>query len=74
LDKAGIPLLQGGGTLLLGPNQRWLGPGGESILHQADGSDLIVFHAYDATTGRPALQISSLVWRDGWPVATLGEE
>jgi arabinan endo-1,5-alpha-L-arabinosidase len=74
LDKAGIPLLQGGGTLLLGPNQRWLGPGGESILHQADGSDLIVFHAYDATTGRPALQISSLVWRDGWPVAALGEE
>jgi arabinan endo-1,5-alpha-L-arabinosidase len=53
-----ISLLQGGGTLL----------------HQADGSDLIVFHAYDATTGRPALQTSSLVWRDGWPVATLGEE
>jgi arabinan endo-1,5-alpha-L-arabinosidase len=45
-----------------------------SILHQADGSDLIVFHAYDATTGRPALQVSSLIWRDGWPVAALGEE
>jgi arabinan endo-1,5-alpha-L-arabinosidase len=74
VDQAGTPMLQAGGTLLLGPNQRWLGPGGESILHQADGSDLIVFHAYDATTGRPALQVSSLIWRDGWPVAELGKE
>jgi arabinan endo-1,5-alpha-L-arabinosidase len=74
VDQARTPMLQGAGTLLLGPNKRWLGPGGVSILHQADGSDLIVFHAYDATTGRPALQVSSLIWRDGWPVAALGEE
>jgi arabinan endo-1,5-alpha-L-arabinosidase len=74
VDKAGTPMLQGGGTLLLGPNKRWLGPGGESILHQADGTDLIVFHAYDGTTGRPALQISTLEWKDGWPVAGLAEE
>jgi arabinan endo-1,5-alpha-L-arabinosidase len=74
VDQTGTPMREGGGTLLLGPNKRWLGPGGESVLHQADGSDLIVFHAYDATTGRPALQISSLVWREGWPVAALGEE
>ncbi|HEY5330543.1 MAG TPA: arabinan endo-1,5-alpha-L-arabinosidase [Acidobacteriaceae bacterium] len=74
VDQAGKPMMQDGGTLLLGPNKRWLGPGGESLLHQADGSDLIVFHAYDATTGRPALQISSIVWRDGWPLAALGEE
>jgi arabinan endo-1,5-alpha-L-arabinosidase len=74
LDKTGTAMMQGGGTLLLGPNKRWLGPGGESVLHQANGTDLIVFHAYDATTGRPALQISELAWRDGWPVAALGEE
>jgi arabinan endo-1,5-alpha-L-arabinosidase len=74
LDKTGTPMMQGGGTLLLGANKRWLGPGGESVLHQADGTDLIVFHAYDATTGRPSLQISSLIWQDGWPVAALGEE
>jgi arabinan endo-1,5-alpha-L-arabinosidase len=74
VDKAGTPMMQDGGTLLLGPNKRWLGPGGESLLHQADGSDLIVFHAYDATSGRPALQISSIVWRDGWPIAALGDE
>jgi arabinan endo-1,5-alpha-L-arabinosidase len=74
LDQAGKPMLQGGGTLLLGPNKRWLGPGGESVLRREDGSDLIVFHAYDANTGKPALQISPLVWKDGWPLAALGEE
>src|SRR5580658_3368655 len=31
LDAEGKPLLQGGGTQLLGANSRWLGPGGESI-------------------------------------------
>ena len=29
--------------------------------------DLLVFHAYDGTTGRPALQISTIVWEEGWP-------
>jgi len=74
VDKDGKPMAQGGGSLLLGPNQRWLGPGGESLLHLADGSDIIVFHAYDAKTGRPALQISTVVWKDGWPLAALGTE
>lgn len=74
IDQAGMPMAQGGGTLLLGPNKSWFGPGGESLLHQADGSDLIVFHAYDAKTGRPALQISNILWNDGWPTAALGEQ
>jgi len=74
VDKAGTSMLDGGGTLLLGPNSRWVGPGGESVLHQTGGTDLIVFHAYDATTGKPALQISGLSWRDGWPEATLADQ
>jgi arabinan endo-1,5-alpha-L-arabinosidase len=60
----------GGGTPLLTGNQRWIGPGGESILQQKDG-DIIVFHAYDGKTGRPSLQISSIAWSNGWPHATL---
>jgi arabinan endo-1,5-alpha-L-arabinosidase len=71
LDAEGKPMLQGGGTQLLWPNSRWLGPGGESILLRPEG-DLIVFHAYDAVTGKPALQISTLTWKDGWPHAVLG--
>lgn len=71
VDADGRPMLKGGGSQLLSANQRWLGPGGESILQQP-GGDLIVFHAYDAVTGRPALQISTLTWSHGWPHAVLG--
>jgi arabinan endo-1,5-alpha-L-arabinosidase len=70
LDKTGKAMLEGGGSPLLVANQRWLGPGGESVYLGKDG-DIIVFHAYDATTGRPALQISTLAWRNGWPEAVL---
>jgi arabinan endo-1,5-alpha-L-arabinosidase len=71
VDAEGRPMLEGGGTQLLGANERWIGPGGESILQQPEG-DLIVFHAYDAVTGKPALQISTLTWENGWPHAVLG--
>jgi arabinan endo-1,5-alpha-L-arabinosidase len=73
VDASGKPMMQGGGTLLLQGNQHWLGPGGESLLQQKDG-DIIVFHAYDAKTGRPSLQISTLGWKDGWPSAALEDE
>jgi arabinan endo-1,5-alpha-L-arabinosidase len=71
VDADGKPMLNGGGTQLLSPNSRWLGPGGESVLQRPEG-DLLVFHAYDAVTGKPALQISTLTWVDGWPHAALG--
>jgi len=71
VDADGKPMLKGGGTQLLAPNSRWIGPGGESILLRTEG-DLIVFHAYDGITGKPALQISTLTWEDGWPHAALG--
>ena len=70
LDVAGKKMSEGGATPLLDANQKWLGPGGESILLQEDG-DIIVFHAYDAKTGIPSLQISTLTWTDGWPHAAL---
>jgi arabinan endo-1,5-alpha-L-arabinosidase len=63
-------MLEGGGTPVLVANQRWLGPGGESVLERPEGN-IIVFHAYDALTGKPALQISTLIWNDGWPHAAL---
>ena len=70
-DSDGVPMMQGGGTPLLAGNPRWLGPGGESVFMQAGAPDIIVFHAYDAHTGRPALQISTLTWDGGWPHAAL---
>jgi len=71
LVAEGKPMLKGGGTQLLEPNSRWLGPGGESVLQRTEG-DILVFHAYDAITGKPALQISTITWENGWPHAALG--
>ncbi|MGA8151347.1 MAG: arabinan endo-1,5-alpha-L-arabinosidase [Terriglobales bacterium] len=70
VDKLGKLMTEGGGSQLLAGNSRWVGPGGESIFIQND-RDIIVFHAYDAITGRPSLQISTVAWDDGWPSADL---
>ncbi len=71
VDESGKLLLQGGGSPVLLANSRWLGPGGESLLVRPRGEDLIVFHAYDAKTGRPSMQLSTIDWTGGWPHAAL---
>jgi arabinan endo-1,5-alpha-L-arabinosidase len=73
LDATGKPMLEGGGTPVLVGNQRWLGPGGES-LYVGEEQTIMVFHAYDAKTGKPALQISTVVWKDGWPHVGLQDD
>jgi len=70
VDESGKPMTEGGGSPLLVANGKWLGPGGESLLHLPD-EDLIVFHAYSAVDGHPALHISTVGWKDGWPQAAL---
>jgi arabinan endo-1,5-alpha-L-arabinosidase len=70
LDATGKSMAAGGGTQVLTANQRWLGPGGESLYVGKDQT-IIVFHAYDAQTGKPALQISTIGWKKGWPQAAL---
>ena len=71
IDRSGVPMLQGGGTTILSANERWLGPGGQSILLRKGEPDLIVYHAYDHKTGKPSLQLSTIVWDHGWPTAAL---
>ncbi|MBW3625351.1 MAG: arabinan endo-1,5-alpha-L-arabinosidase [Armatimonadetes bacterium] len=65
-DKDGKPMQEGGGTLLLEGTPRWRGPGHPSVL-LGPKNDLLVFHAYDGTTGAPFLHISTMTWEDGWP-------
>ncbi len=77
LDRTGKPMIDGGGSPVLVANSQWLGPGGESLIHLAGqkpgltGEDLIVFHAYSAVDGHPALHISTVGWKDGWPAVAL---
>jgi arabinan endo-1,5-alpha-L-arabinosidase len=67
VDEGGKKLSKGGGTTILAGNERWAGPGGQSIYEAPDGTDLIAFHAYDRTTGSPWLQVSVIHWVDDWP-------
>jgi arabinan endo-1,5-alpha-L-arabinosidase len=65
--KDGRPLISGGGTLVVPPrSSKWNGAGHQAVLRERN-TDYLLFHAYDPTTGRPSLRISTMVWDGGWP-------
>lgn len=68
LDRAGTPLAQGGGTLVLAGDRSWYGVGHNAVC-TFDGTDYLVFHGYDAADkGHSKLRIEKLRWdADGWP-------
>lgn len=65
VDKNGKNLLNGGGTIFDAGNDRWRGPGGQSLI----GDEAIAHHAYDAqNNGAATLMIKNLYWdSNGWP-------
>ena len=67
-DKSGAPLARGGGTILLAGDDHWYGVGHCAVAN-FDGTDYLVFHAYDAADqGRSKLRIEKLSWdKAGWP-------
>ena len=69
LDKNGLDMALGGGTLLLGGDSAWPGPGHNGT-YTFDGKDYIVFHAYEAAdNGLQKLKIAELTWdAEHWPV------
>ncbi len=68
LDRDGVPMTLGGGSLLLESNRNWHGVGHNAVAH-FNGTDYLIFHAYDANdNGRSKLQIEKLRWINGWPV------
>jgi arabinan endo-1,5-alpha-L-arabinosidase len=70
VDRDGVSMLEGGGTLLLAGDERWRGVGANTILTTQD-RDYNVYHSYDANAaGRSTLRISEVAWdADGWPVS-----
>jgi len=69
VDKAGVAMLQGGGSLVLEGNSVWRGPGHNAVLVR--GAEAFnVYHAYAASGGAFELRIAELVWdAEGWPIS-----
>ncbi len=66
-DHSGKGMDQGGGDVILAGDERFRGPGGQSVY--LDGSTCrLVYHVYDAAkNGMPQLKIQDLTWTsDGW--------
>ncbi|MES1182196.1 MAG: arabinan endo-1,5-alpha-L-arabinosidase [Myxococcales bacterium] len=70
VDKDGVALLKGGGTLLLKGGDRYRGPGHNAVVF-TDTAAFNVYHSYDAdNNGTSVLRIAELVWdKDGWPIS-----
>lgn len=68
-DRDGVHLLHGGGTLLLGTTNSFIGPGHAEVL-QIGEEDWLSGHYYDGQDrGRSRLFLRRLRWTaDGWPV------
>ena len=70
VDHMGIPLLKGGGKVVVTASGRFVGPGHFGRLELGDGVEKFSCH-YEADldrSGRSVLDIRPLLWNDGWPV------
>ncbi|MBP2629633.1 MAG: arabinan endo,5-alpha-L-arabinosidase [Firmicutes bacterium] len=68
LDKDGVDMKNGGGTILDSGNSRWIGPGGQYV-YKNRSSWVIARHAYDANNnGTATLLINDLSFDSNkWP-------
>jgi arabinan endo-1,5-alpha-L-arabinosidase len=64
MNKEGIDMAKGGGTILLQGDSNWYGVGHNAVAN-FDGVNYLVFQAYDA--GQSKLRIEKLSWDSGWP-------
>jgi arabinan endo-1,5-alpha-L-arabinosidase len=72
VDKAGMSMMSGGGTLLVQGNSSWSAPGHNAVIVY-DNRTYNVYHALAAPSGQngtATLRIAELVWdANGWPVS-----
>lgn len=71
IDKDGVALTNGGGSVVLEGNKDWHGVGHNAVA-AFNGIDYLIFHGYDAADkGKSKLRIEKLVWQNEWPVIDL---
>ena len=70
VDKDGRNMLHDGGTLVLGPEGRYVGPGHAGIVATPEGQNIFTYHYYDGLdNGASKLGARELIWdQQGWPV------
>jgi len=74
IDKNGIGLDKGGGTIILQGNDKWSGVGHCSVFSE-NGIDYLVFHGYDKNdNGKSKLLIKKINWVEGWPEVSLNNK
>jgi arabinan endo-1,5-alpha-L-arabinosidase len=67
LDREGVPLADGGGTIILERRGNQVGTGAPDVLWEF-GRWYMVHHYYDAdANGVIRMQIREIEWDDGWP-------
>lgn len=72
VDRDGVPMAEGGGTVILERRGNQVGPGALDVLKDR-GRLYGVHHYYDADTdGTIRMQIRELEWDGGWPVFSYG--
>ena len=71
VDKTGKSLFDGGGSLLIESEGRFIGPGHAGIFQDKGGKFCFSFHYYDREdSGRAKLALRELIWEENWPVVT----
>ncbi|MEJ5887349.1 hypothetical protein WDZ16_02635 [Pseudokineococcus marinus] len=74
VDRDGVPMREGGGTVLLDDRGDQVGPGALDVLEDR-GLLYGVHHYYDAATGGTIrMQVREVEWEDGWPVFPAGPD
>ena len=68
VDRSGRPMGNGGGTQVLGTHDEIIGPGGQSVVPDGSGFE-VIYHYYDGLdAGTPHLALNDLVFdAAGWP-------
>lgn len=71
LDRNGVNMVSGGGSMFLESTGRYIGPGHAGIMND-NGTNWFTYHYYDGNDGGTAkLGLTRLTWGDdGWPALT----